>query len=191
MSKEGSRTGVVQVWSRGPGQGVCEVKTFLVILRCYLLFFRFHCLSSTQESFPEAPRHNTARRWMQKLWRDHSFLRPDLTPGTLGPLWPFHVHPTFKSHWTDHSSGLGDPSLPPPCVSSAAPLHGTPSSRLLSTRRPSCLTFKAQCHTLRSSKPVQFHHSYLPPNQWDSLALLERSLCSILYVKHMFTLPLL
>lgn len=164
MSEEWSRTAVVQVWSRGPIQGVCEVKTFFVILKCYLLFFRFCSLSSTQESFPEATWHNIARHWMQKPWRDHSFLQSDLEPETLGPLWPFNVHPTLKSHWTDHSSGHVDLSLLSPCVSSATLLHGIPSSCLLSTRKPSCLTFKAQCHTPRSLKPVHFHHSYLPPN---------------------------
>lgn len=149
MSKEGSRTAILRVWSSDPWrfsrpiQVVCEVETnffFKIILKCYLLFSSLIPSRAYKEVFQRL--HDMILQDTECRDRDKNpavFLQPDLKTKPFGPLLPFHAHPTLRSDWTNHRLGHVDC-----CPSSSLLLRpfpgGPPSSCLRSTGR-------AQFHT--------------------------------------------
>lgn len=118
---------------------VCEVETnffsFLIILKCYLLFSSLIPSRTYKEVFQRL--HDMILQETECRDRDKNpavFLQPDLKPEPFGPLLPFHAHPTLRSDWTNHRLGHVDC-----CPSSLLLLRpfpgGPPSSCLLSTGR--------------------------------------------------------
>lgn len=172
MFKEWSSIAILKVWSRDPTciQGVCEIKLFLNNVTCFLpLFSSWPCTEIFQRLHEVILQVTEYRsRWESSCFPFSETLNQD-PPRSLIPS---HAHHALQTLWA--GGPLWCPSMLLLCYSPVwAALLLPPVDR-------KGILLSLQAWVSHSLKPLHYHPSYPPTNQWESLSVLEYSSCSVL-----------